>query len=129
MLRAPYVIVGIGLAGCVALAWMAHSLQKHGKAGASKAAPAVVAAAFAGRLVGPLAAHEEHDGMGLRRVLTGRAAPGQDRLALARAIAEDARRRAPATGAATTVVVTLRDADGGDPCTVEFGPPTPASPR
>lgn len=116
MLRAPYVIVGIGLAGCVALAWMAHSLQRHAKT-APTAAPARALAAFADRLVGPLAAHDEHAAAGLRRVLTGRAAPGEDRQALARAIAESARGDA---GGAVAVVVTLWGDAGQAPCTVEL---------
>ncbi len=124
MLRAPYVIVGIGLAGCVALAWMANSLQRHAKT-ARPAAPARAVAAFAERLVGPLATHDEHDAAGLRRVLTGRAAPGQDRQALARAIAESARADA---GGAVVIVVTLRDAAGHAPCTFEL-PMLPAAPR
>ena len=125
MLRAPYVIVGIGLAGCVALAWMADSLQKQARAGRANGAPSAVAAAFADRLVGPLATHDEHDAAGLRRVRTGRAAPGQDRQALARAIAESARADA---GGAVVIVVTLRDAAGHAPCTFEL-PMLPAAPR
>lgn len=125
MLRAPYVIVGIGLAGCVALAWMAHSLQQHAKNARPAAPGRAPASAFADRLDGPLAAHEEHDAAGLRRVLTGRAAPGQDRAALARAIAESACRDA---GGAVAVVVTLRGAAGEAPCTVEL-PMSAAAPR
>lgn len=125
MLRAPYVIVGIGFAGCVALAWMAQNLQRHAKV-ARPAPVTTAAAAFADRLDGPLASQEEHDGVGMRRVLVGRAAPGQDRPALARAIAEHVARCE--AGAARVVAVTLRDAAGAEPCTVEL-PSAPASPR
>jgi hypothetical protein len=132
--KAPYVIVGIGLAGCVALAWMAQSLQQRargGAAGAPRGAAATLAAAFDGRLVGPLAMHDEHQGDLVRRVFVGRAAAGEDQRALARSLAEAAR-RGSAAGTPCAVSVTLRDADGGNPCTVELLPaaaPPPAAPR
>lgn len=134
MSKVPYVLVGIGLAGCVALAWMAQHLQQRAQGGAARAprTAAAVAAAYEGQLLGPLATHDEREGDLLRRVFVGRAAAGEDRRALARAIAEDARRRAAAAGTACAVAVTLRDQDGANPCTVELLPAAkspPAAPR
>jgi hypothetical protein len=124
----PYVILGIGLAGCLALAWMAEHLQPHvrsARAGGQLAAPA----GYDAELAMPMAIQDEHEGDVVRRVVTARAVRGVDCQGLATRLARDVQAAARRNGASVAVRAVVRDADGNRPAVVELPPSPPAAPR
>lgn len=126
MTKGPYLILGIGVAGCLALAWMARQLQSHATVMRDNR-PVAVRPAYQVHLVSPTTSRIERQGGVPRRFVTAHAVAGANRKQLAEWIARETQATAYGALQGCAVHVTVHGDDGKPPHVFEL-PARPAPP-
>jgi hypothetical protein len=126
--KSPYVILCIGVVGCLALAWMARHVHSQATV-RRQAQPAAVRAAYQVHLVSPVSSRVERQGGTVRRFVTAHAVRGYDGRKLAEWIARDTQATAFGALQGCAVHVTVHSADGAPPAVFELPARPPRPPR
>lgn len=126
MNRGPYFILGIGVAGCLALAWMARQLQTQATA-MRDSRPVAVRPAYQVHLVSPVTSRIERQGGVPRRFVTAHAVPSANRKQLAEWIARETQATAYGALQGCAVHVSVYGEDGKPPHVFEL-PARPVTP-
>jgi hypothetical protein len=130
--KGPYAILGIGLVGCLALAWMARQVQTKSMAPRQDRASAA-RPTYQAHLVAPATSRIERQGNTPRRFVTAYAVPSADRKQLAEWIARETQATSYGALQGCAVHVTVYGEEGAPPQVFELParpvtpPPKPAS--